>query len=544
MNLLKITNLAYSVGEKTLFSGINLNIHSGNVIGLIGENGSGKSSLLKLIAGYTSSNAGSILPFQKNLTINYLGQLDTEDIKNNLSVYEYLISLNEEYWKIIALAEEIFGLVINNFETKINTLSGGEIMQLNLANVFLENPDIILLDEPTNHLDIVALTKLKNYIASLNSAFIIVSHNKNFIENVCKTIWKIEDGKIEYFNGKLSKFEEYQNTQQENKEELYRVEKFNLKKLEEASKREKEKAEKGENSIRKKFLEGSYDSSQYGYFKNIGSKSSGKTNSKFEHLKEESKAKISKFKSFDQPILLPNLVSKIQQGKRKLLTIEKSDLNLGGKIILKNINLELIYGQRVAIIGKNGSGKTSLVSSIYQDNTLNKNINEKYNPVERLEQVFLSNFKLAENIEIAYLSQRYDIVDKSKTVLENVLNYAQNLTEIEARHHLSNFKFFTTQEVAKLAKSLSGGELARLALAMVTCKNIDLLILDEPTNNLDILVINQITSALANFPGSILVISHDINFLEDLKIEQVLLLKNGIAINTVVDKVENLLKDS
>ena len=528
-NLLSVVDLSYSAGEKILFSKVNLNIHSDNLIGLLGDNGSGKSSLLKLIMGLVQTNQGLISAAKSNLVINYLAQLDTDEVDKSLSIYDYLNLLSDEYWEVINLAEEIFSLTFDSYERPVNSLSGGEIMQLNLARLFMGNPDLILLDEPTNHLDIVALGQLKKYIKTCKCACLIVSHNKKFVEEICNVIWKIEDTNVKVFNGVLSQFEKYEEELAGNKENLYRVEKANLKKLEESSKREKEKAEKGENSIRKKFLEGSYDSSQYGYFKEMGTKSSGKSSSKFEHLKEESKAAISSFKSYDQPILLPTLLTETGQGKRKLVDLQGSTLSLEGQTLLEKINLQISYGDRIAIVGKNGSGKSCLVKAICQKNILSNTSLE----------VILTNLNLADNLKIAYLNQRYEIVDKAKSVLQNIIDYSQNLTEIQARHHLSNFKFFTIQDVSKCCENLSGGELARLALAMITCKTIDLLILDEPTNNLDISIINKMSSALIDFKGAILVISHDIGFLENLNVEQVMVLKNKTAINTLLDKIGN-----
>ena len=557
-NLLSVIDLSYSAGEKLLFSKVNLNIHSDNLIGLLGDNGSGKSSLLKLIMGLVQTNQGLISAAKSNLVINYLAQLDTDEVDKSLSIYDYLNLLSDEYWEVINLAEEIFSLTFDSYERPVTSLSGGEIMQLNLARLFMGNPDLILLDEPTNHLDIVALGQLKKHIKTCKCACLIVSHNKKFVEEICNVIWKIEDTKVQVFNGVLSQFEKHEEELAGNKENLYRVEKANLKKLEESSKREKEKAEKGENSIRKKFLEGSYDSSQYGYFKEIGTKSSGKSSSKFEHLKEESKAAISSFKSYDQPILLPTLLTEIGQGKRKLINLQNSTLSLEGQTLLEKINLQISYGDRIAIVGKNGSGKSCLVKAICQKNILNgsnqndspkinlqTNLqnNPQVNPQNNLSntslEAILTNLNLADNLKIAYLNQRYEIVDKAKSVLQNIIDYSQNLTEIQARHHLSNFKFFTLGDVSKLGGNLSGGELARLALAMITCKTIDLLILDEPTNNLDISIINQMSSALVDFKGAVLVISHDIGFLENLNVEQLMVLKNKTAINTLLDKIGN-----
>jgi ATPase subunit of ABC transporter with duplicated ATPase domains len=208
---------------------------------------------------------------------------------------------------------------------------------------------------------------------------------------------------------------------------------------------------------------------------------------------------------------MPKLNTDKKQGARKLVKIQNSTLKIHDLVLINNLNFETNYGNRCSIVGKNGSGKSTLINSIINNNTTGNII-----PAH--------NFTLYET-KIAFLNQRYHLIDKSKTVLENLTSYSQNLNELEARHQLTNFKFFTSAEVNKKAELLSGGELVRLALAMITATEIDLLILDEPTNNVDITTLNQITQALREFDGAILIISHDIQFLKDLEVEKIFLLK-------------------
>lgn len=530
--LINISNLSQQIQEKLLFSKVNLNLNEGQIVALLGENGSGKSSLLKLLAGLSKPNEG-IINFPKNLRLSYLSQLDTENIDKNQTVLDYLCSKTNEYWEVAVLAEEIFGLNLEeNYEKLLSFLSGGEIMQLNLSLVFSQKPDLLLLDEPTNHLDILTLKNLEKHLKSKSFSAIIVSHNQQFVENTCEIIWQIQNQEITVFVGKLSEFEEYRKQLLDSKESQYRVEKSHLKKLKESEKREKEKAQKGANSVKKKYLEGSVDKIQWEYFKETGGKSSGNKSKKFKDLKTNLLSNLQTLKSDSQPITLPKLVTSKEQGKRKLFNIKKAKLEIGNQTLLKNFDFELSYGDRVAIIGKNGCGKTALVKALIQNHE-----NLKTNP-ETLAQILpLENFTKYP-AKISFLNQRYEIVNQNQTILENICNYCKNLSKREARDQLANFKFFTIQDVSKLASSLSGGELAKLALSMITASPIDLLILDEPTNNLDISVVKQITTALEGFEGAILVISHDFGFLRDLKISKTLILKEKKVIFGALKNIE------
>ena len=525
-SIINFENISFKISDKTLFSGFNESIKTNQSIGLLGENGSGKSSLLQIINQNNQPDSGQIT-FRKNIRISYLKQLDTSRISSDKTILEYLTELGENYWEVTELADKIFGLQIENYEKLISSLSGGEIMQLNLALVFSKNSDLLILDEPTNHLDIIALKQLENYLLKINCAKIIVSHNQQFIENICDKIWFIGSGIIDTFSGKLSGFNQNQIELMNKQKEDYKLGKSRLKTLEESAKREAEKSEKGKNSIRKKFLEGSYDSSQYGYFKNIGEKSTGLKAKQFKELKEEATNVIANLRFKEQPIILPKLATDKQQGSRKLIDVKNASLKLSnGKKLLEGLNLDISYGNRLALMGRNGSGKTSLIKAIIGD--------EDYLMVPS------STLKLNSSLEIRFLNQRYEIIDKNKTVLENILSYCPTLTKIEARHQLSNFKFFTILDVSKLGLDLSGGELARLAFAMITAIPIDLLILDEPTNNLDILVINQISSALKQFAGAILVISHDVKFLEDIGVESYLFIKNSGLVAGGIEDLDRL----
>jgi ATPase subunit of ABC transporter with duplicated ATPase domains len=501
-SLVHVNNLSVSFEDKELFSSLNLVITSGKRIALIGENGSGKSTLLKMIAKLEVPQRGDIT-YDKGVSSYYMPQLDTEATVGEITVLDYLISLNENYWEIQQKLEDVFGFVITDFETPLSSFSGGEMMKLNLSNALSQPCDLLLLDEPTNHLDITSLKQLESYLLTNQISGVFISHNSGFISNVCTVIWDIHHEKVEVYNGTLKQYRLHSKQVKENNQNKLSSEKIKLARLQESDKREHEKFVKGAKSARKQFLNGSMDSMQYGNKKSTGPAGAGMKSAKLKELQQSSLEKITSLVVFDQPILLPKLNSDTTQGKRKLVELSGFDLVVQEKLLIQSATMSISYGDRISLNGDNGTGKTSLLKLLLLDTSASKK----------------DGLKLYD-YSVAYISQRYEIVDKTKTVLQSITSYAPELSELEARHQLSNFKFFTAQDVSKVAADLSGGELARLAFAMVTCGSIDMLILDEPTNNLDISVSEQIAKALSQFPGTIIVVSHDQEFLEELAIEK------------------------
>jgi ATPase subunit of ABC transporter with duplicated ATPase domains len=506
-SLVYINNLSAGFEDRELFVDVNLVVTKGQRVALVGENGSGKSTLLKMIARVEQFQRGDI-SYDKGVVSYYMPQLDTETALTECTILEYLSSLNENYWEIQEILETVFGFIITDFEKNSSALSGGEIMKIQLSNALSQPCDILLLDEPTNHLDTTSLAQLEVYLLNHSLTLVIISHNIGFISAVCNTIWQIQNERVEVYNGSYLLYKQHSKQVQENNRHKLISEQSKLNRLLESDKREHEKFIKGAKSARKQFLDGSMDSMQYGNKKSTGPAGAGMKSAKLKELQNESLERITSLKTYDQPILLPKLVSDTKQGHRKLVELVGFDLVVDGKTLIHSMELSISYGDRVSLNGDNGSGKTSL-------------LNVLLNKVEGVIGVKLYDYS------IAYISQRYEIVDKTKTVLENMIYYAPSLSELEARHQLSNFKFFTARDVSKKVADLSGGELARLAFAMVTTGQIDVLILDEPTNNLDISVTEQIAKALSLFPGTIVVVSHDSVFLEELRIEKEFVIKDG-----------------
>jgi ATPase subunit of ABC transporter with duplicated ATPase domains len=284
MNILKLNNISLTQGGNELFLSQSLVVNKGDKIALIGDNGSGKSSLLKLINKEITPNAGEI-NYDKKLNIVYLKQLDTEVIDPHLTIIDYLNSLSSEYWEITEIAETMFDLVIDDYDKPVSTLSGGQIMHINLALCFSKKPDLILLDEPTNHLDIISIKKLEKYLISSGLTMICVSHNQSFVENTCSEVWNINNKAIETFKGKLSDYRNFNAREDENREEKYNSEKNRLLKMIESQKTEQEKYEKGAKAKKAKYLEGSVDASQYGYLKSISNSTAGSKGKKFKENK-------------------------------------------------------------------------------------------------------------------------------------------------------------------------------------------------------------------------------------------------------------------
>lgn len=508
--LISLNKINYMIDQNELFDNISGVVKLGDKIGLIGSNGSGKSTLLKIIAGNLNPIGGNIVK-NKDLNIELVEQLDIIKTRSELSIFDYLASLSEQWWEILDEAKLVFGLDLPT-EKMLNLLSGGEIMQLNLAFAFTKKADLYLLDEPTNHLDIIALNKLQNYIKKNSLTVIVISHDHQFIEDTCDQIWEINKKALTKFSGKLSSQKVYKQDVLDSIEGKYQSEKKNIQKLEESRIRESEKAEKGSTKIRKKFMDGSIDDWKYENSIEAGSRTTGKTNQKFSGLIKSSKEKAATLKNYTKQVVLAEIKAS-GENRRSLFEAKKVTLVVGKKNLISNVDLVIKYGDRIGLIGPNGSGKTSLVKAVIEPN---------------LKDIF---FKELENIKrydlnIAHLNQRYELIDPTKTVLENILAYSITTSELQARHHLSNYQFFTNDDVNKPANKLNGGALARLAIAIITIKPIDLLILDEPTNNLDIDVIEQFSKGLNDFKGAIIVISHNLKFLESLKVDILLGIKN------------------
>ena len=496
MIYLQVENISKSFGEKLLFENISFGIHKDQKIALIARNGTGKSTMLKIIAGLESNDKGSIV-FRNDITYTYLDQ--NPDFDESLTVLEgvfasskSIISIIKNYEaalvsgdsKLIADAndemeinkawdyenqiKQILGqLNITNLQQRICELSGGQKKRLALANALITEPDLLILDEPTNHLDLEMIIWLEKYLQRCKSTLLMVTHDRYFLDRVCNDIIEIDDGKLFRYKGNYSYF---------------------LEKREERIQFENTVIEKAQNILR----------------------------TELEWMRRMPKARTTKSKSRIDSFYD---IKEIASGKRKErdMRLEMKETRLGKKILEINYiskkygdidlleNFEYIFkrNERIGIVGKNGCGKTTLL-----------------NMIAGLIPPDSGTIDVGETVSMGYYTQEgisfkedQRVIDIAKDVAEVVkMNNGNN---ISVSGFLQYFLFTPEMQYTPIGK-LSGGERRRLYLMTVLMKNPNFLILDEPTNDLDIITLNVLEEYLKNFNGCILVVSHDRFFMDKI----------------------------
>lgn len=502
--ILTASKLNFAFAGNLLLKPSTFSVTFGEHIALLGINGSGKTTLLKIIAGLLKDFKGDVF---RHGTVEYIPQLDLNMYRTDKKVYEFIEEKYEKWWDVLLFLETKMSTNIE--ENRIlSSLSGGEIVKLNIAIGLSILPDLLLLDEPTNHLDMESLDKLTEVLSNYQGTFVIVSHNLEVLNNVASKIWEIDEKELKEYGGNYDLFIEQKSKYLiSQKKELTILEKKEKKlkenvqkrviKVQETQKKWDDKKKQHDRSIPRAALGAKADSA--GTSLGIYQKESGE---KLRDLKRSiSKKEVEKRKSI-------YLELDSTEGKGKIISIFNGKLVFkDGVEVLSNINFNLRREDRTAILGKNGSGKTVFAKEI------GNILTEKSTLIEGD-----INFPLRS--EVLYIDQKYSIVKPEQTALENMLVYNPEVAYEEARRALSNLGFHHEMDVNKIAGKLSGGETARLAFAMASVSNIDILVLDEPTNNLDIQTVEWITSALKDYTGTILAISHDKKFLENIGISE------------------------
>lgn len=504
-----INKISKSFGFDKIFNDLSFEVKTGERIALIGENGSGKSTILNVITGIESVDSGNI-SVRNNRKIGYLRQntnyIDNSclvkdvlysnikeiiDMKLRLSNLEkemlvvnnsFLDKIIEKYTKLQERFIDIGGYevdskiekIVNGFnidkgllDKKFGVLSGGEKTIISLASIIIMEPDILLLDEPTNHLDINTLKWLENYLINYKGTILMVSHDRYFLNKVATKIILLERGNVEIFSGNYDyykiendnrifrEFKEYKDQQK-----LIKSMKNKIKQLEEFGRLANPGGE--------------------GFFKRANS----------------IRKRLEKISLLDKPIVKKEIPINFDIGKRsgdEVLIAKNINISYGSKVILDNANFEIYYNDRVCLYGKNGCGKSSLIKDI-----LNKNI----------------HYKFGTNINIGYIPQEIVFDNMNITVLEEAMKYFVG-EEYQLRSALFKFEFFK-DNVFKRLNVLSGGEKVRLKLFCIIQKNINFLILDEITNHIDISTREVLENALEEFNGTILFISHDRYFINKI----------------------------
>lgn len=496
--------------NKVLFQQVRLSLNEGDKIALIGPNGVGKSTLLKILAGQMTPSAGSVL---RHDLVYYLPQVSTlqESIKEE-SVLEFLSSIADDWWEISAILESQLGTLID-LALPIARLSGGELTKLFLAIGLAQNPEVLLLDEPTNHMDFEALESLKHCLHRFTGAFVVVSHKPFFLDQVATTTWKLTPNGIKVYGGNFSAYKKQKAAELDAALRSHELAQKELKQAREAALIEQKRAARSQREGRLQAFDNSMSKAAKRYFENRASATAGKSAQKHEALVAKATQKVAETK-----IRTPKATAiQLETGQRKskdLIHIQAANLRVGDRILLKNIHLHMASGDRIAISGPNGSGKSSLVKAVCG-----------FDPVGSSASLESGTVMISQSMQVVYLDQTYELVDREKTILENMQQSNASLAYQLLRQQLGHFLFFN-ETVNKRASVLSGGELARLAIAMISIAKIDLLILDEPTNNLDIETVDQIVEALNQYQGALWVTSHDLDFLSRIHITKAVILRD------------------
>lgn len=503
--ILACQKIEKAFGGKSVLNNVNFLINEGEKAAVIGINGAGKTTLFKIITGEYEADNGEVI-FQKGSTYGYLSQVI--DVSSHRSIYEEMLDAKKEIIemekKIRQLEKDIstlsgealesamesysrltdrfekangyawkseitgvlkgLGFDESQFATPIHTLSGGQKTRVALSRILLMHPDLILLDEPTNHLDMESIRWLETFLSNYRGAVLIVSHDRYFLDKVVDKVIEIERGTSQVFNGNYSAYAEKKKAQRDAQMKLYMNQQQEIHHQEEVI--TKLRSFNREKSIKR----------------------------------AESREKmLDKIEVVDKPVELnarmniklePSVIS-----GNDVLTVTDLTKSFDGNTLFNNINFEIKRGERVALIGNNGTGKTTIL----------KLINGIIPPDS-------GSIYLGAKVSIGYYDQEHHVLDPDKTLFQEIQDAYPDLNNTQIRNTLAAF-LFTDDDVFKYIRDLSGGERGRVSLAKLMLSNANLLILDEPTNHLDIVSKEILENALNSYTGTILYVSHDRYFI-------------------------------
>lgn len=520
---MKIENLCMSFGTQTIFDNISFQINNNDKVGIIGVNGAGKSTLFNILLGNITPDAGNIT-LNSKIKLGYLPQVIMDIASNEEeTVFEYLLEgrpikkLKEElnslyeaianldneyelkkYYKKInrvselleyydeynaegSLLKIISGMNIddNLLDLKLKNISGGQKSKVAFARLLYSNPEIMLLDEPTNHLDLDTKDYIIDYLKNYHGIILVISHDIEFLNEVTKKTLYVDKIKhnVEMYNGNYEKYIKIKNERDLAKKRLY-----------ERQQKEEEKLK----CIIAKYIRGNEKKA------NIA-KDRIKKLEKLESEKVELEKK-NKYTKFNMKINRPSYSVPI---KCNNLTFGYDEENL----LYENLNFDLSRGEKLLVVGENGIGKTTLLRLIMG----------YLKPLE-------GNIEITEKTDIAYYAQEHEILEPNKTILENFANFG--LADYEIRRMLGSF-LFSGDDIFKKVEVLSPGERSRVALAKISLTGANTLLLDEPTNHLDPMTQLIISDTLKNYEGTMLLVSHNLDFVDNLNINRMLLLPSG-----------------
>lgn len=460
MNLLQAKNIFKQFGLKTLFDGASFSINQGEHVGVIGPNGAGKTTLFKALVGAESLDSGEITKMQ-GLRIGYLEQEAEWSLE--ISANEYLESeCQKPIWELKQIGTRL-GLTEEHFSCPMNSLSGGYRMRMKLLYLIGLEPELMLLDEPTNFLDLESVLALETFLQDFSGAFLLISHDREFLKRTTDSTLEIEAGQITKFPGNIDDYFE----QKTELESVLRAQALN------------------QETKRKQIQD---------FVSRFGAKATKakQAQSRLKQLEKMEKIELKKL-PVRASIQIP---PPIHTGKESL-ALESADLGYATKKVLQNVNLRLERGDHLGVVGVNGAGKSTLLKSLA--GTL-----EPLRGTRRLGyQVTLSHFSQHSTDQLKLDESVMDALERGAhpdLVRQDILNMAGSL-------------LFSGDDLYKKVRVLSGGEKSRVALGQVLLKKSPLLLLDEPTNHLDFETVESLTYALSEYAGSLIVVSHDRGFI-------------------------------
>ena len=495
LNYLNVENISKSYGEVTLFKGITFSIHKGQKIAFIAKNGTGKTSILKIISGEDSSDSGNIT-YRKNIAVSFLSQDPKFD--DSLTIEQSVFNSENPILKVIASYEKailnsedeenyqkafedmelfqawdfetqykqiLFKLKLDKINQKVGELSGGQKKRLSLANALINKPDLLVLDEPTNHLDLEMIEWLESYFAKENITLFMVTHDRYFLERVCNEILELDQGELHSYKGNYSYY-----------------------------------LDKRKDRVERQAIE-------HGKVKQLFKKELSWMRKQPKARTTKSKSRIDDFKEIKQRAQQKRVEHEVQLELNmerlgtKIVELVKVSKSYEEKVILDQFNYMFQRGERVGIIGKNGTGKSTFLDIL----------TAKTGPES-------GKIIIGDTVKFGYYTQNGIKVKEDQKVIDVVRDFGDFIPlkkgkQISAQQLLERF-LFSRQKQYDFVEKLSGGERKRLYLCTVLIQNPNFLILDEPTNDLDIVTLNVLESFLLDFPGCVIVVSHDRYFMD------------------------------
>ena len=480
VSYLQIEGLTKSFGDRMLFADVTFGVYQGDKIGIIAQNGKGKSTLLSIISGEMDYDSGNVV-FRTGLKVGYLQQMP--EFAGDMTVLQAVMPavLGPEDWNIEDRAKQILSqFKINDFAQPIAQLSGGQVKRVALARVLLSEPEMLILDEPTNHLDIEMIEWMEKYLSKQNITLLMVTHDRYFLDNVCNKIIEIDREQTFTYNGNYDYYLQKREERMENlTAELAKVKNLLRTELEWMRRQPQARGSKAKYRI-----------------------------DNFYELEKRSQVNLSE-RNVELAVKGSYIGSKIFEAK----DICKS---YGDKVILKDWNYTFARYDKVGIVGDNGVGKSTFIKLLLG-----------------LVEPDSGHFDIGQTVKWGYYSQDGIEFDESKKVIDAVREIAEEIhidekTRLSASQFLSHF-LFAPDTQQKFIHKLSGGEKRRLYLATVLMRNPNFLILDEPTNDLDIVTLSVLEDYLSKFKGCVIVVSHDRFFLDRIVDHLFVFKGNGVV---------------